>query len=315
MPKLYRKRTILAKIETTVGTDSSPVATGGTSNAIKVRELTIEPIQSDEVTRDLVRGYLGNFETLLANTRVQITAECELAGSGTAGTAPNYGPLLKSCGFSETIASNTSVTYVPVSSAMSSCTIHYNTDGILHKITNCRGTMSIACETGAIPTISFTMTGIFDATKITDTAVPTTAFVHQADPLIFKQGNTSGFQIHAHSGALQSWSLDMNNEVIYRELVGGTKTVELLDRAPSGSLSIEAPTLAAKNFFTAATGSATGNNLFLHGTAAGNKVQVSCPQSDIGAVTYADNDGVVMLEIPYTAVPNTGNDEVSIVYT
>ena len=315
MPKLYRKRTILAKIETTVGTDSSPVATGGTSNAIKVRELTIEPIQSDEVTRDLVRGYLGNFETLLANTRVQITAECELAGSGTAGTAPNYGPLLKSCGFSETIASNTSVTYVPVSSAMSSCTIHYNTDGILHKITNCRGTMSIACETGAIPTISFTMTGIFDATKITDTAVPTTAFVHQADPLIFKQGNTSGFQIHAHSGALQSWSLDMNNEVIYRELVGGTKTVELLDRAPSGSLSIEAPTLATKNFFTAATGSATGNNLFLHGTAAGNKVQVSCPQSDIGAVTYADNDGVVMLEIPYTAVPNTGNDEVSIVYT
>ena len=315
MPKLYRKRTILAKIETTVGTDSSPVATGGTSNAIKVRELTIEPIQSDEVTRDLVRGYLGNFETLLANTRVQITAECELAGSGTAGTAPNYGPLLKSCGFSETIASNTSVTYVPVSSAMSSCTIHYNTDGILHKITNCRGTMSIACETGAIPTISFTMTGIFDATKITDTAVPTTAFVHQADPLIFKQGNTSGFQIHAHSGALQSWSLDMNNEVIYRELVGGTKTVELLDRAPSGSLSIEAPTLATKNFFTAATGSATGNNLFLHGTTAGNKVQVSCPQSDIGAVTYADNDGVVMLEIPYTAVPNTGNDEVSIVYT
>ena len=152
MPKLYRKRTILAKIESTVGTDSVP----GSANAIKVRELTIEPIQSDEVTRDLVRGYLGNFETLLANTRVQITAECELAGSGTAGTAPRYGPLLKSCGFSETVASGTSVTYAPVSSAISSCSIYYNTDGILHKITNCRGTMSISCETGAIPTISFT---------------------------------------------------------------------------------------------------------------------------------------------------------------
>lgn len=310
MPKLYRKRTILAKTETTVGTDPTPT---GAANAIKVRELTIEPIQSDEVTRDLVRGYLGNFETLLANTRVQITAECELAGSGAAGTAPRYSPLLKSCGFSETVASGTSVTYAPVSAAMSSCTIYYNTDGILHKITNCRGTMSVACETGAIPTISFTMTGVFNAP--TDTAAPSTTYGQQADPLIFKQGNTSGFQIHGHSGALQSWSLDMNNEVVYRELVGGTKTVELLDRAPSGSLSIEAPTLAAKNFFTAATGTATGNNLFLHGTTAGNKVQVSCPQSDLGAVTYADNDGVVMLEIPYTAVPNTGNDEVSIVYT
>tara|TARA_Y100001973_G_scaffold50639_2_gene75135 strand:+ start:4005 stop:4934 length:930 start_codon:yes stop_codon:yes gene_type:complete len=309
MPKLYRKRTILAKIESTVGTDSVP----GSANAIKVRELTIEPIQSDEVTRDLVRGYLGNFETLLANTRVQITAECELAGSGTAGTAPRYGPLLKSCGFSETVASGTSVTYAPVSSAISSCSIYYNTDGILHKITNCRGTMSIACETGAIPTISFTMTGVY--VTPTDAAIPSTSYGAQADPLLFKAGNTSAFQIHGHAGALQSWSLDMNNEINYRELVGGTKTVELLDRAPSGTLSIEAPTLATKDFFTIAAGATKGNNTFLHGTTAGNKVTVSCPQSDLGAVTYSDNDGVVMLEIPYTAVPNTGNDEVSIVYT
>ena len=45
--------------------------------------------------------------------RVEVTFEVEMAGSGTAGTAPAFGPLLKACGNSETIVTDTSVTYAP----------------------------------------------------------------------------------------------------------------------------------------------------------------------------------------------------------
>jgi hypothetical protein len=83
MALLTRKRLILAKIESTYGTDSTP---GGTE-AILVRNLEITPLQADVVTRDLIRPYLGNFEQILANQRVEITFEVELAGSGAAGTA------------------------------------------------------------------------------------------------------------------------------------------------------------------------------------------------------------------------------------
>jgi hypothetical protein len=137
MPLLSRKRLILAKIESTYATDSTPDGTF----AILVRNLEITPLESETVSRDLIRPYLGASDQLLAQTRVSITFEVEMAGSGAAGTAPAYGPLLKACGLSETIVISTSVTYAPVSSAFSSASIYMNNDGILHKITGARGTL------------------------------------------------------------------------------------------------------------------------------------------------------------------------------
>jgi hypothetical protein len=101
MPLLTRKKLLLAKIEAAYGTDSTPTG----SAAILVRNLEVVPLQSDIVQRELIRPYLGNYEQLLANTRVQVTFEVELAGSGTAGTAPAYGPILRSCALSETCRS------------------------------------------------------------------------------------------------------------------------------------------------------------------------------------------------------------------
>ena len=116
MALLSRKRLILAKSETTYGTDSTPT---GSADAVLVRNLEITPIQADVVSRDLVRPYYGNSDQLLANTRVECTFEVELAASGTAGTAPRYGSILKACGMAETIVATTSVTYAPVSSSFS----------------------------------------------------------------------------------------------------------------------------------------------------------------------------------------------------
>ena len=101
MPKLTRKRLLLAKIEATYGTDPTPT---GAANAILVRNLEITPLQSDIVQRELIRPYLGNYEQLLAQTRVQVTFEVELAGSGTVGTEPKYGVVLEACGLSKVIS-------------------------------------------------------------------------------------------------------------------------------------------------------------------------------------------------------------------
>lgn len=311
MPKKTRLRALLAKDESSYGTD--PTASGA-QNAILCTELSIEPIQSDEVSRDLIRSYLGNYDTLLANTRAQVTITVEMAGSGanTKDVPPQYAPLLKSCGLNQTIASGTSVTYAPVSSTFASCTIVYNADGIQHKLTGCRGTFSINAEVGSIPTITFVMTGLYNAP--TDTAMPTCTFQKQADPLVFKQGNTSAFSFQGYSAALNSFTFDMNNEITYRELVGGTKEVLLNNRAPSGTVQIENISLATKNYFTNATDNISGTNTFLHGTANGNKVTVSMPKANITAPAYASVDEIDMLDLAYTAVPNSGNDEVSLVF-
>ncbi len=79
MAKLYRKRTVLIKAEASYGTDSTPAGT----DACLVRNLEVVPIESDVVSRDLIRPYLGASPQLIANNRVQVTFEVEYAGSGT----------------------------------------------------------------------------------------------------------------------------------------------------------------------------------------------------------------------------------------
>ena len=308
---LTRRRLILAKIESIYGTDPTPT---GSADAILVRNLEIQPLVGETVNRDLVRPYMGQADQLLAQVRVEVSFEVELAGSGTAGTAPAYGPVLRSCGLSETVVGGTSVTYAPESSGFESVTIYYHEDGIRHKVTGCRGTFELNGEVGQIPVIAFTMTGIYNAP--TDETLPTPTYANQADPLIFKQGNTTSFDMFSYSGCMQSYNFTMANEVIYRELVGCTKEVLITNRAPSGTVVIEAPTITAKDFFTVATGTSTGSIDFQHGQTAGNIVTVTTAQSDLGNLTYSDQDGIQMLNVPFIAVPTSaGNDELSLAYT
>ena len=311
MALLARKTYLLCKSETTYGTSSAPANT----DAILVKNLELTPLAGDVVSRDLIRPFLGNSEQFIAKTYVELKFDVELAGSGTAGTAPKYGPAIKACGMAETLVASTSATYAPVSASTSSATIIYNTDGLNHLLTGCRGSFSIKAEVGQIPTISFSMVGIYNAP--TDVSPVSASYTAQATPLVFRQGNTSAFSLFSYSGLLQSFDFDMANATVYRQLVGSsTGEVLITDRKPSGNVQIEAPTIAVKDFFSIAFGTTTGSLSFMHGTTAGNKVTFTSPQTDITTPAYGEQDGVRMLNLPYVSVPTTaGNDEVSLAFT
>ena len=321
MALLTRKRVILIEDEgSSYGTDPGSSVTG--ADVVLVRDLSITPQSSDVVNRDVVRPYLGASEQLLANTKVECTFSVELAGSGTAGTAPQFGKALQACGMAQAITDadssggNDTVTYTPVSTGFKSVTIHYNIDGIRHIVTGCRGSFTISASVGEIPSIDFSFTGIYNPP--TDTALPTVTYGNQATPLVFKNGNTTGFSLLNFSGALMNISMDLGNSIVYRELVGGTKEVLITDRAANGSVTIEAPTLAQKDYFAAALTDVIDSNStlqFLHGTTAGNKVQLISSKVDIGDVAYGEADGIAMLEIPYTLVPSAANNEFSLIFT
>lgn len=307
---LTRKGLIVAAKESTYGTDATPAGT----DAIKVANINITPLQSDVVARQIIRPFLGNPEQLLANQRVELTFDVELTGSGAAGTAPAYGILLEACGFDVTTVASTSVTYAPLSASFPSATIYYFNDGIRHKLTGARGSFSLTAEVGQIPTLSFTFMGIYNAPG--DVTPPSTTYNDQADPVIFKAGNTSGFQLFSYAGCLQSVNMDLANEMVYRELIGCTKEVLITNRAPSGTVVIEAPDISDHDYFADATGANTGNLVFQHGQTAGNIITFSSPQTDLGSPTYSDQDGVQMLNLPFIATPtDAGNDELQIAFT
>ena len=323
MAKVTKKRLILIKLETTYGTDANPIT--GTSSAgnnlITVTDLNITPQSSDVVSRDVIRPILGASEQILANTKVEVSFTCELTGSGSAAIEPAYAPALKACGLKVTPTGTpvTKYTYKPSSAAdLDSITIHYNTDGTLHKIKGARGNCEINCAIGEIPTITFNFTGHY--VDPIEASISNTDYsqVKQASPLIFKNGNTSEFKLLDYAGRLQNLSFDLGNSLVYRELITddtstSTKEVLITDRASTGSVSIEAPPLSGSgslDFFADATDDTIDTTVglrFKHGTATGNKVTFLSARVDIGDVNYGDSDGIVMLDIPYTLIPNALN--------
>ncbi len=308
MPLLSRKRTILAKTEVTYGTDPTPT---GAANAILVRNLNITPLNAELVSRDLIRPYLGASEQLLASSYVTVEFEVEMAGSGTAGTAPAYGPLLLACGMAATVSAGVSVTYAPVSSAFGSATLYYNVDGVLHKVTGARGTVELQIQVGQIPVFRFSFTGLYNAP--TDTAAPAVTYTAFQTPLAANSDNTSAFSLHSYTAALQSLTLNVNNSIQYRTLIGA-EDVLMTDRQSSGTAVFEAPTIAQKDYYTLALGNTLGNLGITHGTTAGNRVEITSARTKVNNPSYQDLNGIHMLQVPFNLVPSTaGNDEFSII--
>jgi hypothetical protein len=311
MPLLSRRRLILAKTEATYGTD--PVPTGA-ANAILVRNLDITPMDADYADRDLVRPYLGRSEQLPAGIRAMCSFEVELQASGTAGTAPGWGPLMLACGFAATTVASTSVTYAPVSTTFSSVTIYFQVDGVQHKITGARGSVQISLKKKEIPTLKFEFLGLYNA--VADVALATPTFTGFITPLPVTNTNTPTFTLHGFAGIMSELSVDMAVQTVHRDLVGGTQSVLITDREPTGSVMIEATTVAAKDWWTLAQAATLGAMALTHGTVAGRRVAVNSSNVQLTNPRYGDEDGVAMLSMDMQFIPSSaGNDEISIALT
>src|SRR5687768_15127229 len=170
MAKFMRNVLLLAKLETTVGTD--PVPTAG-ANSMLARAITPQPVVAEFAERTNIRPYFGTGGQVAVAQHSECELEIELASSGAAGTAPAWGPLLQACGFSETVTASTDTVYAPVTSNPKSVTLYYYLDGVLHKMTNCRGNVTFELNAKAIPVMRFKFTGLYSAA--TDTALPSGA--------------------------------------------------------------------------------------------------------------------------------------------
>jgi hypothetical protein len=311
---LTRKKFLIAKIESTYGTDPTPV---GGSDAVQVTNLEVTPIESDNVQAAAFQGFLGNStrSTLVANKRVSVTFDVELAGSGTAGTAPAFGPLLKSCGLSETTVADTSVTYAPVSSSFDSATIYCFYDGTRHKITGARGSVSFNLTAGQFATASFNFIGIYNAPD--DTALSGAFTVaNQAAALEVNDTNlTTATFFGETSQRIESFDLALNNELIYKE-TASSKEVLITNRAVGGTAVIEAPAVGTTDYFADAVGVSTASSSMVLGATGGNIVTLTAAQTDVTGVSYGDTNGVISLSMPYMALPTTaGNNELSLAFT
>lgn len=304
---LFRKLALLAKIETTYNTDAVPT---GAANAILARNVVVTPMEAQTEERGQMQPFLGHSGEVMVAFWGKLEFEVEVAGSGAAGTAPKVGPLLRGASLAEVISAGVSTTYSPVSTGFESVSLYFHLDGVLHKFTGSRGTVSMAFNSRAIPQFKFAYTGIFQ--PVVDAALPAATYTGFVTPLAVNKINTPTFSMHGYAGVTQSVSLDMANDVQYRNLIN-YEGVDNIDRAPVGEMTIESTLVATKNWFDIAKTMTTGAMNLVHGTTAGNIVQVAAPAVQIMNPRYSESSGIAMLTASLKYKPTTaGNDEFSI---
>ncbi|MES2207297.1 MAG: hypothetical protein V4525_10970 [Pseudomonadota bacterium] len=201
---------------------------------------------------------------------------------------------------------NPGATYSPVSTAFESGTIYFNNDGVLHKMTGCRGTVSMMLKTKDIPTLKFTFTGLY--TPATDTSLVTPDYSGFQKPLAVNNGNTPLFSLLGYTARLSELSVDLGASIQYRNLVG-VEEVDLTDRDVTGKAKIEATSVASKDWWTATRNVTTGTLALTHGLTDGNKVFIGAGRVQVMKPTYSDEQSVQMLEMDLTIQPIIGNDE------
>jgi hypothetical protein len=317
MPRFVRNSAILAKIETVYGTDPTPT---GAANAILVSNLTINPLNAKNASRDLIRGYMGGSEQLVGDAHVECSFDVELSGSGAAGTAPAWGPLLRGCGMSEAVTVSTRVDYTPVSASFESLTIHYHDDGVLHKLLGARGNVSMDMTSGNRPIFKFKFLGLDGG--ISAVANPSLTLTAWKAPLVITDPNTSDVTIGCtySAGALaggtiypsQGLTLDLANSVQFIALLGG-QSIDISQRDSSGNMSLDLTAAQEVSLMASVKANTVQGIGLLHGTAAGAKVLVFAAAAQMINPKKADVNGLRLIGYDLRLTPSAGNDELRIV--
>jgi hypothetical protein len=309
-PIRWKSKVILFKSEVSEGTDPTPT---GADNAMLMTNVEFSPMEGEDVSRDLEFPYLAAQGMIPTGLRCRLKGRVELVGSGTAGVAPAWGPMLRACGVAETIVEDTSVAYNPITDAMESGTAYFWMGPTKHVVKGMRGTAKFGLTAQQIPYAEFDQVGLYaDPTDASPASPTLTAF---QKPVIVSKANTPTFTVNSVPLVLRDFSLTFNNQVEPRLLVG-VERILIVDRAEAISAVVEATPVATFNPYTLAKNETSVAVSLVHGTAAGKIATLAAPTCQVKRPTgYQNNQNIAEWPLDLIPLPASGNDQWSLTLT
>ena len=327
MPRYTRNSIVLAKIETTAGTDAAPTVG---ANAVLISNLTVNPLNANNLPRDLIKPFFGGSEHLVGSSFVELEFEVEYQHSGTAGTVAAWDALLQSCGFAagSVLATPARVEHNLISdySTWKTLTLYYYDDGVLHKALGAKGTVSLALGIGTRPTMKFKFTALDGGITAVTPGAPT--LTGYKLPLAITDTNTGALTLGCTyaTGALSSGTeyvsagieLDLGNQVKFTDLLGTAalpgQSVDVTDRETVGKVMFDLTAANEVSFMTTVKAASTQSMGLVHGTTAGLKLLLFCPAVQLINPRKEDKDGRRMIGYDLRILPSaSGNDEIKLV--
>lgn len=315
MARYIRNTVILAKVEATAGTDAVP--TGG-ADAVLVSDVSITPLEATNIDRALIRAYFGASEQLVGTAFVRCSFTVELAGSGTAGTAPQWGDLLLGCAFAEAVlATPNRVEYTPVSTSLKTLSIYYYDDGVLHKLLSCMGNVKLSAKVGDRPKLTFDFMGVDGG--ITAVALPSTTLTAWKTPVAMVKANVVDVTLGASyaTGALTGGTaypstgieVDLGNSVQFNANLTAER-IDVTDRSATGTLQLDLTAANEVTFMGTVKANTTQSLGFTIGTATGYKIIVHAPAVQLINPRKEELNGSRLIGYDVRLVPSAGNDEI-----
>jgi hypothetical protein len=306
----WRTKILLAKIETSYGVDAAPT---GVLNAILATDVTLTPMEGSDISRGLELPHLGAQATIPAELHQKLTFKVEMAASGTAGTAPAWGALLRGCAVAQVVSAGTSVTYNPVSEAHESLTLHLWIGDTRYVLKGARGTAKIMIGAQAIPYLEFSFTGLFSLPAETARVTPTLSGFQK--PLLATSTNTPVFTLDATSFVLRSLALDLGNQIENRFLIG-SESVLITEKAETIEAKVEAVALTTFNPFSKASTQASVALALTHGTVAGQRLALAVPTAQMQRPQGLENaQNILEWPLRLVPLPGAGNDQWTLTLT
>jgi hypothetical protein len=298
-----RNQVLLAKIETLRGSDSSPVG----ADAVLCGEV-YPTIDGNELSRISVRDSISALQKKYAKKKVTFSIAVELKGSGAAGTAPEWAPLVRACGNKEVVSAGVDCQYSPENqdADMDSVTIYLYKDGRVWKAVGCLGNMSINMNAGEYPIATFSMVG--KLSTVADATNPTPTY-DSGDPI---QIQNLGFSFGSWNDAvMRNFTFATGNTIGDRDDVNsadGYKGPFISARDPVWSARIEAVLEATNSFFADFLASDTSVFDISHGSVAGNIVEFDAPKAGYMAPVPSSESSLEMYDLSGQLLENVSED-------
>lgn len=311
---LVRNEAILAKIESTYGTDSEPTGADAVALAGPVQANPAE--QARFADRPLVRGgSIGKAAPLFGGSLFGLQIDVEVKGGGTEDVPPEWGPLLRSCGFSQTITATTSVLFAPTSTfgTNTSCTIYYYQEGVRYRVTGCRGNVQFRGTVGEVMILTFNMIGRLNASDPTAATAPSPTLDATVPPTFLAANFLS---LASYNPRFTEFTFDMGNQLspgANANAADGFGEVRISERDVRGTLDPEMTLVATQDWIGDWKAGNTKVLSSVLGTAGGNRITIGMPVVRYIEPGFDDREGIRALSLGFKADETVAlNDEVSI---
>ncbi len=289
----FMLQTVAAKIETTYGTDSVPTTA---ANLVAVENVDLNPLEMNTDDYTPVSNTFAKGAKIIGSRYATVSFDVLLAGGGTPpGTRPNHGVLNRMCAMSEVVAAGTSVTYAPISDDEESGTLYFWWHKVRQRLLGARGTRVLRAGAGRGIRLGYSFTGL--QMPMTDETPSGLVLPTPPRPLAMSQANTTmtldGYQVR-----VSDLTIDLGNDVKFRDHTN-RRTVEVMDRTPTGKITFELPTVAEKDFLGASgfvTLGTVAAAVLTHGTTAGNICTINLGAVQCVKPKPRNQDGLIVLE-------------------